>query len=84
MNSEYLGKLFDFFQSRTPQPSFDHADVGAAGHVREIFLGHSSDRSEFLKALCKGLSRIHGVIPLDRDDQLIALNTIALQTIVFI
>lgn len=84
VNAKDLCELVNLLQGGASQSSLDQADIRATGYVGETLLGHSFCQSEFFKALGEGLLGVHGVIPLCRDDQLNALNTIALQTIVFI
>ena len=60
MDAKNPGKLVDLLQGGTSQPPLDHADIGPAGYLGKIFLGHPFHRPEFLEAFCKGLLRIHG------------------------
>lgn len=84
MDTENPGKLIDLLQGGASQSSLDHTDICATGDFGKILLGHTLHQPEFFKALREGLLGVHWVIPFGGDDQLNVLNTIALQTIVFI
>ncbi len=59
MNIQHFGQCLKFVNRGTLKPSFQRAEICAAGHIRKVLLSKAAGSSKGFQSFGKGLSEVH-------------------------